>query len=207
MKLYFAPFACSLSPHIALREAGIEFELSRVDLRSGNTLDGEDYRALNPKGYVPALQLDNGEVLTEGPAIVQYIADLRPESKLAPPNGSLERYRLQEMLNYITSELHKQFSPLFAPSLSEETRAAQSKKIKLRTALLEERLSKQPFLLGDHFSVADGYAFVVLSWARNVRVGLSEFPHVTAWMARIAERPAVKAALAAEQQAAPQKAV
>jgi glutathione S-transferase len=202
MKLYYSPYACSLSPHIALREAGLAFELERVDTKTKQTQSGEDFLSVNPKGYVPALRLDNGEVLTEGPAIVQYIADLRPDSGLAPPQGSFERYRLQEWLNFITSELHKQFSPLFAANTPQELKPLLHKKIKQRVAFVEERLQHHSYLLGETFSVADGYAFVVLSWARTVRVDLLEFERVNAYLARIAQRPAVKAALEREQQKA-----
>jgi glutathione S-transferase len=198
MKLYFAPFACSLSPHIALREAGLAFELARVDLRAGKTSDGADYSAINAKGYVPALELDNGQVLTEGPAIVQYIADLKPESKLAPAQGSFERYRLQEWLNFISTEIHKQFSPMFSPTLPEPQRAQAIKKIKRRLAHVEEQLKERAFLLGEQFSVADGYLFTVLRWTQTVRIDISEFTRLSAYLARIAERPAVLAALASE---------
>jgi glutathione S-transferase len=201
VKLYYAPFACSLSPHIALREAGLTFELARVDLRAGTTSDGEDYAAINPKGYVPALRLDNGEVLSEGPAIVQYIADQKPEARLAPAPGSFARYRLQEWLNFISTEIHKQFSPMFSPSLPEPQRAHAIKKIKRRLAYIEAQLKEQAFLLGDGLSVADIYLFVVLRWTRTVRLDISEFPRLTAYLARIAERPAVADALAYESAA------
>jgi glutathione S-transferase len=198
VKLYYAPFACSLSPHIALREAGLDFELSRVDLRAQKTLDGEDYNAINPKGYVPALRLDDGQVLSEGPAIVQYIADLKPESKLAPPQGSFERYRLQEWLNFISTEIHKQFSPMFSPTLPEPQRAQAVKKIKRRLGYVEEQLKERAFLLGEQLSVADIYLFTVLRWTRAVHMDISEFTRLTSYLARIAERPAVAAAVAYE---------
>lgn len=198
MKLYYSPFACSLSPHIALREAGLSFELSRVDLRAGRTSDGEDYATINPKGYVPALRLDNGEVLSEGPAIVQYIADQNPAARLAPPPASFERYRLQEWLNFISTEIHKQFSPLFSPTLPEPQREQAVKKIKRRVAYAEERLAQAPFLLGQDFTVADIYLFTVLRWTRTVRISLAEFGVVSAYLARIAERPAVATAVAYE---------
>lgn len=202
MRLYYSPYACSLSPHIALREAGLEFELSRVDNKTKRTESGEDYLTINPKGYVPALRLDNGELLTEGPVMVQYIADLRPQSGLAPPQGTFERYRLQEWLNYVTTELHKQFSPLFAPNTPQEMKPILHKKIKQRVALIEDRLKQHAYLLGETFSVADGYAFVVLSWARTVRVDLDAFENVKAYLTRIAQRPAVQAALERERQKA-----
>jgi len=198
MKLYFSPFACSLSPHIALQEAGLPYELVRVDMKSKTTEDGDDFLAINPKGYVPALLLDDGQLLTEGPAIVQYIADLNPAAALAPSQGTFARYRLQEWLNFISTELHKQFSPLFTPNPSPELKASTHAKIKARVALLEQALQDGPYLLGAQFSVADGYAFTVLNWARSVRLDLGQFPAVLAYRARIAERPAVKAALARE---------
>ena len=201
MKLYFAPFACSLSPHIALREAGLSFELARVDLRTKKTSDGEDYTAINPKGYVPALKLDNGDVLSEGPAIVQYIADLRPEAGLAPARDSFARYRLQEWLNFISTELHKQFSPLFSPTLPAPQREQAIKKVKRRLAHVEEQLKAQAFLLGEQLSVADIYLFTVLRWTRTVRLDITEFTRVTEYLARIAGRPAVVAALAYESEA------
>lgn len=200
MKLYYSPFACSLSPHIALREVAVPFALVRVDLRTSRAEDGEDYLTVNPKGYVPALRLDDGEVLSEGPAIVQYIADLKPETKLAPAPGNLARYRLQEWLNFISSELHKPFSPLFAPTLPERERAQALKKITRRLGYVEETLATRPFLLGDDFTVADIYLFVVLRWQRRARLDLSAFTRVAAYFAAIAQRPAVTAAVAFESQ-------
>ena len=200
LKLYYAPLSCSLSPHIALREAGLPFELERVDTKTKQTERGEDYLAINPKGYVPALRLDAGQLLTEGPAIVQYIADLRPELGLAPRQGTFERYRLQEWLNFISSELHKQFTPLFAAGTPDAQRARQRDKLKRRVSLLEQQLARADYLLGDTFSVADGYAFTVLSWSRNTRLDLSAFPRVIAYQARIAQRPAVQAAMQRERQ-------
>jgi glutathione S-transferase len=200
VKLYYSPFACSLSPHIALREAGVPFELMRVDLRTKRAADGEDYNAVNPKGYVPALRLDDGEVLSEGPAIVQYVADLKPDSTLAPSPGSFARYRLQEWLNFISTELHKQFSPLFAPTLPEGQRAQALKKIRRRVAHVEQTLAERPFLLGEDFTVADIYLFVVLRWRRRARVDISSYSRVDAYLARIAERPHVAAAVAFESQ-------
>ena len=199
LKLYFAPTTCSLSPHIALREAGLDFQLCRVDLRAQRTVEGDDYRAVNPKGYVPALRLPNGELLTEGAVIVQYIADLRPESRLAPACGTLERYRLQEWLVYISTELHKQFSPLFSPTLDEPQRTRATRKLLARLPLLEAQLGRSAFLMGDSFTVADGYAFAVLSWARKVKLSLADFPNLVGYLARVAERPAVRAAVEAER--------
>lgn len=198
MKLYFSPGACSLSPHIALREAGLDFELERVDFATKKTRGGEDFTAINPKGYVPALRLDDGQVLTEGPAIVQYIADLAPDHKLAPPAGSLERYRLQETLNFISTELHKGFSPLFRKDCPEAWKEVVRTNLGVRFAMLDALLGKQEFVFGQQFSVADGYLFTVLGWTRFVQYDLTPYPNLIAYQARIAARPAVHAALAAE---------
>lgn len=199
MKLYFAPGVCSLSPHIALREAGIEFELVKVDHRKHVlAADGSDFTKINPKGYVPALELDNGEILTEGPAIVQYIADLKPESGIAPANGTFERYKLQEWLGYINSEIHKSFGPLFNPAAPEEFKQVVKANLKNRLQFVADHLAKNEYLLGSKFSVADGYLFTVLGWCGFVGVEVSEWPSLVAFRARVAERPAVKAALAAE---------
>ncbi len=198
MKLYVAPGACSLSPHITACEAGIALTLEKVDLRTKVTAGGKDFAAINPKGYVPALELDDGQLLTEGPAIVQYLADLVPERRLAPANGTLARYRLQEMLGYINSEIHKSFSPLFYPGTSPEVRAEKEAYLKKRYALVEQALADKPFLFGDDFSVADAYLFTVTSWAAMVKLDLSGFPNLTGFLARVAERPAVQAARKAE---------
>lgn len=198
MKLYYSPGACSLSPHIVSREAGIELELERVDTATKLTDSGEDFLKVNPKGYVPALQLDNGEVLTEGPAIVQYLADLKPEAQLAPANGTLARYRLQEMLGYINSEIHKTYSPLFNAKTTPEVRQERIEYLHKRYRYLETRLDQQPFLLGDQFTVADAYLYVVTNWANHVKLDLSEFPNLLAFQKRVAARPAVQAALTAE---------
>ncbi|HJZ86760.1 MAG TPA: glutathione transferase GstA [Polyangia bacterium] len=198
MKLYFTPGACSLSPHIALREANLPFELEKVDLGAKRTKSGADYKAISPKGYVPALQLDDGQVLTEGPAIVQYIADRKPESKLAPQAGTLERYRLQEWLNFISTEVHKTFSPLFNPKLPEETRQMFKQRLAQRFDFLEQNLDGKSFLLGDTFTVADGYVFVVMRWAPPQGFDLGRWPNLKAYVERIAARPAVRAALEVE---------
>lgn len=200
MKLYYTPGVCSLAPHIVARELGLDFTPMRVD--SGKKIvveNGADYWAINPKGYVPALELDNGEVLTEGTAILQYLADLKPEAKLAPPNGSFERYRLLEMLGYLNSELHKTYSPLFNPQTLPETRTERLAYLTKRYRLVERWLTDKPFLLGDQFTVADAYLFAITNWAKGVKLDLSEFPHVLAFQARVAERPAVQAAMAAER--------
>ncbi len=198
MKLYFSPGACSLSPHIALREAGLPVELVKVDLRAKTLSDGSDFRTVNPKGYVPAIQLPDGSLLTEGPAIVQYIADQAPQSGLAPAAGTIERYRLQETLNYISTELHKSFSPLFNPNAPEEWKAQVKTMLAARFDLLSARLEGQSYLFGEQFTVADGYLFTVLNWTRLVGIDLSAWPVLTAFQQRVASRPAVQAALAAE---------
>jgi glutathione S-transferase len=198
MKLYFSPGACSLSPHIALREAGLEFELDRVDFASKQTRGGEDFFAVNPKGLVPTLRLDNGEVLTEGPAIVQYIADLRPESGLAPAAGTMARVRLQEALNFIATELHKPFAALFNKECPDAWKEVVKTKLAAAFAGVDRTLARQPYLLGDGFTVADGYLFTVAKWTRFVGISLETWPHLAAFVARTAERPAVHAALEAE---------
>jgi glutathione S-transferase len=198
MKLYYAPGACSLSPHIALREAELSFELVKTDTKTKKLPDGGEYRSVNPKGYVPCLELDSGELLTEGPVIVQYIADQVPAKKLAPEAGSLQRYRLQEWLNYITSELHKGYSPLFFPTTPEDYKPIARDRLALRYELIEATLEKQPYLLSSGFSVADPYLFVVTNWAPRVQLNLDRFKALRAFQGRMRERPAVAAALKAE---------
>jgi glutathione S-transferase len=198
MKLYYSPGACSLSPHIVAMEAGIPLELEKVDLKAKRTEDSEDFWQINPKGYVPALLLDNGELLTEGPAIVQYLADLKPQSGLAPANGTLPRYRLQESLGYINSELHKTYSPLFNPATPAEVRQERKDYLRRRYATLEAVLAKQDWLLGDQFTAADAYLFTVTNWARLVELDLSEFPGLMAFQKRVAARPKVKETMQAE---------
>jgi glutathione S-transferase len=198
MKLYYSPGACSLSPHIVLREAGLDFELVLASTKTHKLQDGTDYYTINPKGYVPLLELDDGQRLTEGPAIVQYLADLVPLKKLAPANGTMERYRLQEWLNFITSELHKQFSPLFNVAVPEEYKVMLRTKIGQRLAWVNEQLEGKSFLLGDTFTVADAYLYVIAGWGKGVGVDISAFKNVYAYWKRIGERPAVKEALAAE---------
>lgn len=199
MKLFYTSGACSLSPHIVLREAGLSFELEKVDIRAKKTEHGADYFGVNPKGYVPALQLDEGGLLTEGPAIVQYLADKVPEKKLAPANGTLERYRLQELLNFISTELHKGYSPLFNPAFPEEGKQIYRERLGQRYKLVEGMLAaKGPYLLGENFTVADAYFFTVTNWAPTVKVNLESFPAVLAYQARVAARPSVQAAMKAE---------
>jgi glutathione S-transferase len=198
MKLYYAPGACSLSPHIVASEAGIALELEKVDLHTKVTADGRDFSKINPKGYVPTLQLDNGEILTEGPAIVQYLADQKPASRLAPAAGTLDRYRLQEMLTYINSEIHKSYSRLFNPAVTPAVREDTIAYLQKRYTLIEQQLSSHKFLLGDQFTVADAYLFTVTNWASHLKVDLSKFPKVLAFQKAVAARPAVQEALRAE---------
>ncbi len=198
MKLYFSPGACSLSPHIVLREAGLPFTLEKVDLYKKLTADGGDFRGINPKGYVPVLETDEGVRLTEGPAIVQYLADKAPGAQLAPPNGSIERYQLIEWLNFISTEVHKSYSPLFNPAASEDTKSAARDAIGKRYGYLNEVLGGRDYLLGSAFSVADVYLFVVTNWAQAVKLDLAPYPHLQAFQARIGARPAVRDALLAE---------
>lgn len=198
MKLYYSPGACSLSPHIVLREGGFDFQLERVDLQGSVTESGADYRAVNPNGYVPALQLDDGQVLTEGPAIVQYLADQVPEKRLAPPAGTMERYRLMEWLSFISTELHKGFGALFNPKLPDEAKAVIKSQLVSRIEHANRLLTGKTYVMGDTFTVADAYLFTVLGWSKYVDFDLSPWPTLTAYLGRVAARPAVQAALAAE---------
>lgn len=197
MKLYYVPGACSLAPHIVAREAGIELELDKVDFATKKTASGKDYFTINPNGYVPALEID-GEVLTEGPVIQQYLADRKPESGLAPPAGTMERYRLQELLTFINSEIHKTYAPLFNPNLPAETREYQLATLRKRFGVVDQKLAGKQFLLGDKFTVADAYLFVMTSWAGHVKLDLSPYANVAAFQKRVGARPAVQAALKAE---------
>lgn len=198
MKLYYSPGACSLSPHIALMEAGLAYTTEKVDLRTKKTESGVDYTTINSKGAVPALLLDDQQVLTEGAAIVQYIADQKPGSGLAPQAGSLERYRLMELLNYLAAEVHKAFGPLFNPKSSSEVKAAAIANLGTRFDWLSNSLGAKPYLLGDTFTVADGYLFTLLSWCSKLGVDLSKWPALVAYHARVAQRPKVQATLRAE---------
>ena len=198
MKLYYSPGACSLSPHIALHEAGLTHELVKVDLRAKKTESGADYTEINPKGQVPAILLDNGELLTEGPVILQMIADQAADKHLAPPSGSKERYRLQEWLNYITTELHKNFSPLFQPVIPDDVKTFFKDRLMGKFKYIDGRLAGQDYLMGKEFSVADGYLFVMLAWADRMNFDLSGLPNLMAYKARIAARPNVQAALKME---------
>lgn len=198
MKLYYSPGACSLSPHIALREAGLKFDAEVVDLRTHKTKSGADFYQINPKGYVPALVLDDGQLLTEGAAIVQYVADQKPRRKLAPKAGTIERARLQEWLNFIATEVHKSFSPLFNPATPEEMKKGALDRLNKRLAYIAERLDGKPWLMGDEFSVADAYLFTMLQWANGLKIDVG--PVLSAYRDRVAARPAVKATLKAEAQ-------
>jgi glutathione S-transferase len=200
MKLYYSNGACSLAPHIALREAGLPFELVRASAKTHKLDDGTDFHTINSKGYVPVLELDDGERLTEAPVVLQYIADLAPEAKLAPPFGTLERYRLMEWLNFITSELHKSFSPLFHTESSEEEKTAARKNIAKQLGWVDQQLAVpgHDLLMGSHFTVADAYLFVVANWTQWVKVDMQPYPRLVAFMDRVRERPAVQAAMKAE---------
>ena len=198
MKLFYSPGACSLAPHIVARELGTELSVEKVGKE--RALDGVAgaFLKVNPKGYVPALQLDNGEVLTEGPVISQYLADQKPDSGLAPRNGTLERYRLQEMLGYINSEIHKTYSPLFNPLTPDETRNERKEYLRKRYKLLDDRLQGRDYLFGDQFTVADAYLFTVTNWAKPTKLDLTEFPNIAAFQQRVGARPAVQAAMKEE---------
>lgn len=198
MKLYYNPGVCSLAPHIALREAGIAFTLEKVDPATGRTEHGADFLAINPNAYVPALEIAPGLILTEGPAIMQYIADQAPNAGLAPANGTMERYRLQSWLNFITSEIHKAFSPLFKPGMPAEAKTAFKEQLATRFDHVEQRLSKHDYLLDSGFSVADAYLFVTSGWSGFVGIDLQRWPAIVAFRKRIEARPSVQAAMMAE---------
>jgi glutathione S-transferase len=198
VKLYLTPGACSLSPHIVLREAGLTFDIEKVDLATKQTKSGKDYKSVNPKGYVPALEINGGQVMTEGPAIVQYIADLKPATKLAPAAGTIERYRLQEWLNFITSELHKGIGSLFNDKMPAEWREAVKTTLAARFDVLTKALTGKDYLTGSTFTVADAYLYTVLTWTGYVGIDLAKWPVLKAYVDRVAARPAVKAAHEAE---------
>jgi glutathione S-transferase len=198
MKLYYAPGACSLSPHIVSREAGIAVELKKVNLKDKVVEGGADFRKVNSKGYVPALELDNGQVLTEGPAIIQYLADQKPETGLAPKAGSFERYKLQEWLNFIGTEIHKGFSPLFNPKTPDEYKKIARENLAGRFDWLDQQLAGKDYLTGKSFSVADAYLFTVLTWTKPMQIDLGKWPNIAAFVARVSARPKVKEAMKAE---------
>lgn len=198
MKLYYSPAACSLAPHIVLREAGLPFELVRVDTSTHKLADGSDYYAINPKGQVPVLELDDGSRLTEGPIICQYLADRAENRQLMPAPGTMQRYRVMEWQNYITSELHKSFSPLFGPAFDGTAKKTFRENLAKKFAWVVEQLGDKPYLTGETFTAADAYLFVVSGWARFVDLDLSHLPQLTAFRERVAARPAVAQALKAE---------
>lgn len=198
MKLYYTPGVCSLSPHIILREAGLKFDLVKTDIRAKTMEGGGDYKTKNPLGYVPALELDDGTILTEGPAIVQYIADKAPEKKLAPPNGTVARAKLQGWLNFISTELHKGFSPLFNPAMPEEAKKIAKERLTTRFEHLEKHFAKNKFLMGDEFSLPDAYCFTVLRWTVPTKIDLAPYPNLIAYMQRVEQRPKVQETLKAE---------
>jgi glutathione S-transferase len=198
MKLYYAPGACSLSPHIALQEAGLPHKAIRADLKTKQMEDGGDYKAKNPLGYVPALELDDGTMLFEGPAIVQYIADKAPAKHLAPANGSVDRYKLQSWLNFVSTEVHKGFSPLFNPAMPDDAKKIAKERLATRFAHLEKHFASHDYLMGSAYSVADGYLFTTLNWTKPTQIDLTPYPKLMAYHARIGSRPAVQAAMKAE---------
>jgi glutathione S-transferase len=198
MKLYYSPGACSLSPHIVLREAGLAFEPVLASTKTHKLQDGTDYYTLNPKGYVPLLELDSGERLTEGPVIVQYIADQVPAKKLAPPAGTMERYRLQEWLNFITSELHKGIGGIFNPAMPEEAKVLMRAKALERLKWVDSQLEGKQYLMGDAFTVPDAYLFTIAGWSKYTGIDISGLKNLGAFMARMAARPAVQEAMKAE---------
>ena len=198
MKLYYSPGACSLSPHIALLEAGLPYDLVKVDLRAKTLENGDDYLKINPKGQVPALALDSGEVVTEGPVIVQMIADQAAGKHLAPARDSAGRYKLLEWLNFITSELHKNFGPMFSPVLVDEAKAFFKDRVMAKFKYVDGALAGHDYLMGQHFTVADGYLFTMLAWADRMKFDLSAMPNLLAYKARVAARPRVQEALTKE---------
>jgi glutathione S-transferase len=198
MKLYYAPGVCSLSPHIVLKESGLPFEAIKTDIRNKTTDGGGDYRKTNPLGDVPALELDDGTILTEGPAIVQYIADKVPAKNLAPANGTLERYQLQSWLNFVSTEVHKGYSPLFNPAVPDDVKTVFRERLMTRLAHLDKHLATNDYVMGKSFSVVDAYVFTTLGWAPRVNVDLSGFPNLAKFRERMMARPSVQAAMKAE---------
>jgi glutathione S-transferase len=199
MKLYYLTGACSLASNIALREAGLSFELIKVDRRTRRTAEGLDFNEVNPKGYVPALRLDDGEVLTENVAVLQYIADRNPAAKLAPPAGTMERYRLMEWLSFINSEVHKQFTPLFRQDAPEDTKEYSRRNLGIRLDYLQRTIGAMTFLMGEQYTVADPYLFTVLSWGAHVNIDLAKWPELKRYVERIGQRPHVTEALKSER--------
>jgi glutathione S-transferase len=198
MQLYFSPGACSLASHITLREAGLNVDLKRTDTKTKKLEDGGDYFAVNSKGSVPALRLDDGQVLTEGPVILQYLADQKPAANLLPKAGTIERARVQEWLNFITSEIHKTFSPLFDSTAHDEVKNYQRAKLAKKFDWIESQLAGKTYLTGEQFTIADAYLFAVVNWVNFVGIDLAQWPKLVAYQARVAARPKVQDALAAE---------
>ncbi len=198
MKLYYAQGACSLAPHICLREAGLKFDLEKVDLATKKTSSGADYKAVNPNGYVPTLQLDSGELLTEAAVMMQYIADRKPESGLVPKAGTMERYRVRELLNFVSSEIHKTLGALFNPAVPDGFRKIAEDRLATRFDVLTKKLDGKQFLTGGNFTAADAYLFTVLGWAPYLKVSLAKWPALTAYSDRVKARASVQAALKAE---------
>ena len=198
MKLYFSPGSCSLSPHIVLREAGYDFDLERVNNQEKKTVSGQDYWSVNGKGQVPVLELDNGERLTEGAVIVQYLADQKPEAGLAPPNGTMQRLRVQEWLNFIASELHKGYAPMFRPTTPDAFKEISKENLGKRFDWLDKHFATHQFLTGDKFTIADAYLFTILRWSGRVNIDLSKWPNLQAFFDRIAARPKVHEAMKVE---------
>jgi glutathione S-transferase len=198
MKLYYTPGACSLAPHIALREAGIPFDLDKVDLATKKTASGEDFMKANPKGYVPALRTKEGQVLTETAVLLQYLADQKPEAKLAPKFGTMERYQMMEWLNFIATELHKGFGPLWNPNAPAETKEGAKAALGKRFDTLDAHFATKSYLMGDQFTVADGYLFTVMNWANFHKLDLSKWSNLGKYLGRVASRPKVQEALKAE---------
>jgi glutathione S-transferase len=198
MKLYFSPGACSLSPHIVSREAGIPLDLEQVDNREKKTKSGQDFWAVNPKGQVPVLEIDGGQKLTEGPVIVQYLADQKPASGLAPTPGTIDRYRVQEWLNFTTSELHKSFGPIFRPTTPDEYKKISKENIGKRLDWVDKQLAGKQYLMGDKFTIADAYLYTILRWTPRVEIDLAKWPNLKAYVDRVTARPKVQEALKAE---------
>ncbi len=198
MKLYYSPGACSLAPHIVAREAGLPVTLEKVNLANRTTETGANFATINPKGYVPAVALDDGSVLTEAAAILQYLADQQPSAGLAPANGTTERYRLIEWLTFISSEIHKGFGPLWHPATPDSVKASTKDRLAARFAYLDETLARQPYLMGETFTVADAYLFTVMNWANFHAIDITPFKSLSAFMTRVAARPKVQEALMAE---------
>ncbi len=198
MKLYFSPGSCSLSPHIVLREAGLKFDLEQVNNQEKKTKSGVDYWSVNGKGQVPVLELDNGESLTEGAVIVQYLADQKPDAGLVPPAGTMQRVRVQEWLNFVASELHKVYAPIFRPTTPDAYKALSKENLGKRLEWVNKQLAGKQYLMGDKFTVADAYLFTVLRWSQRIQLDLAPWPNVTAFMDRVAARPKVQETMKSE---------